>query len=317
MKIGMIGMGFVGGTTAKILEAKHEMFFYDKYKSPYNCPENIQGLAKNSEVVFVCVPTPMKQSGEIDYSPIFNSLNLLNKKTREIKRNLEEILVVIRSTAVSGTTDKLAERYDFRFAFNPEFLREKQALEDMKNTNRIVIGANTDEDFAKLQQVYLPVFPNAKYIRHTRKEAEMVKYAANVMLTLQIAAANEIYKICEATGVNYNSVKETVLLDKRIGRNIHVPGPDGELGFGGKCFPKDLNALIYLARENNYRPYFLEEAWRLNEKLRKTKDWLDIPGAVSENKNNFQKHKSENYLGFPSSGNRKDLEENKDFNKKE
>jgi len=73
-------------------------------------------------------------------------------------------------------------------------------------------------------------------------------------------------------------------MDDRIARNIDVPGPDGKLGFGGKCFPKDLNALIYLAREKMYRPYLLEEIWRLNEKVRKNKDWWDIPGATSENK---------------------------------
>ena len=116
-------MGFVGGTTAKILTKAHEIFSYDKYKEPYCSNKNIEELAKNSEAVFVCVPTPMKPSGEMDYSAIYDSLNLLNEKTKNKGGNLEELLVVIRSTAVSGTTDKLAEIYPFSFAFNPEFLR--------------------------------------------------------------------------------------------------------------------------------------------------------------------------------------------------
>lgn len=112
----------------------------------------------------------------------------------------------------------------------------------------------------------------------------MIKYSANVMLAGQIALANEIYQICKVIDVDYETVKNIIQLDNRIAKNITVPGHDGELGFGGKCFPKDLNALIYLAREKMYRPYLLEEIWRLNEKLRKNKDWLDIPGATSDKK---------------------------------
>ncbi len=153
----------------------------------------------------------------------------------------------------------------------------------MLNTNRVVIGANRDEDYNKVKEVYEPLFPNANYIRVDRKTAEMIKYAANVILTGQIAIANEIYQICKAVKIDYNKVKETILLDNRIGTNINVPGHDGNFGFGGKCFPKDLNALIYLARGNMYRPYLLEEIWRLNERVRKDKDWLEIPGATSEN----------------------------------
>ena len=285
MKIGIVGMGFVGGTTAKVLKKIHEIFPYDKYVKSYNSKKNIEELVKNSEVVFICVPTPMRPSGEIDYSTIYNSLDFLKEETTKTKRNLKDILITIRSTAVSGTTDRLAEKYPFHFAFNPEFLREKHALEDMKNTNRVVIGANTDEDYEKLFSVYRPVFPDAKYIHVNRKTAEMIKYVANTFLASQNAIANEIYQICDAVNIDYNLVKDTILLDDRIARNIDVPGPDKELGFGGKCFPKDLNALIYLARENMYRPHLLEEVWRLNEKVRKNKDWFDIPGATYRNKN--------------------------------
>ncbi|MDP2673071.1 MAG: hypothetical protein Q8O84_04630 [Nanoarchaeota archaeon] len=279
MKIGIIGMGFVGGTTAKVLEKVHEIFPYDKYKKPYTNPS----ILKKSEAVFISVPTPMKPSGEIDYSSIHNSLETLLENTSEPRP-----LVVVRSTAVSGTTDKLEKDYPFNFVFNPEFLREKYALEDMKNTDRIIIGANRKEDYKKVEQIYKPLFPKAKYIFVDRKTAEMMKYASNVMLAGQVALANEIYQICKFSGIDYNKIKETLLLDKRIARNIDVPGPDGELGFGGKCFPKDLNALIYLSRDKNYRPYLLEEVWRLNEKVRKNKDWLEIPGATSGN-NNFKK----------------------------
>ena len=282
MKIGIIGYGFVGGTTGEILSKAHEIFPYDKYKKPFNEAECLHDLAKNSELCFICVPTPMKRSGGIDYSPIRNSIDTLLEATKAADRNPKDILVTIRSTAVSGTTDSLAKAYPFKFAFNPEFLREKHALEDMANTNRVVIGANDPESAEKLKSVYMPLFPEAKYIVVDTKTAEMVKYAANVLLTMQISAANELYGICKATGVDFNTVKDTVLLDPRIGRPIDVPGPDGDFGFGSKCFPKDLNALIHLAREHGYRPNFFEAAWDLNLKVRKKRDWESIPGAVSD-----------------------------------
>lgn len=279
MKIGIIGMGFVGGTTAKVLSKYHEILPYDKYKKEYQSPE----VLRESEVTFICVPTPMKKSGEIDSSAIYHSMGVLEGVVGDIKP-----LVVIRSTAVSGTTDELAEKYPaFHFAFNPEFLREKHALEDMLNTNHILIGAENIEDYQKVEQIYKPIFPNAEYIQKTRREIEMVKYASNVMLSSQIAIANEIYQICNTFGIDYSSIKDVILKDHRIGTNIQVPGPDGQLGFGGKCFPKDLNALIHLSKKKGYDPRLLKEVWRLNKRVRKDEDWLRIPGATSKN-NNFK-----------------------------
>ena len=195
----------------------------------------------------------------------------------------EDPLVVVRSTAVSGTTDDLDRKYPFDFAFNPEFLREKTAYQDMQNTDRVVIGANDSDIFEKVKGVYYPIFPEADYIHVSTKEAEMVKYLANITLASQIAIANEMYNICEALEVDYDLVKDITALDKRIGTNRDVPGHDGDFGFGGKCFPKDLNALIYQARAEGYRPHLLEEVWRLNESVRRNKDWLDIKGATSDN----------------------------------
>ena len=180
MKIGIVGMGFVGGTTARVFEKFHQIIPYDKFKSPYL---DLSSL-KNAEAVFICVPTPMKSSGEIDYSAIHNSIKTLQEVTSQ---NKIKPLVIIRSTAVSGTTDKLEEQYPFHFVFNPEFLREKTAYEDMLNTDRVVIGAEREEDYEKVEAIYKPLFPNAKYIKVNRKTAEMIKYVANVMLAGQIA----------------------------------------------------------------------------------------------------------------------------------
>src|SRR3989338_4950240 len=284
MKLGIMGAGIIGSATGRVLGRKHEIMYYDKFKPEY---QDISRIANEAEVTFTCVPTPMKPSGEIDYSAIHNSLDFLLENVLKSKRNPRDIISVIRSTAVSGTTDKLAQRYPFRFAFNPEFLMERHAEEDMTATSRIVIGANSQEVSDTLLVMYKEVFPAAEYFCTDIKTAEMIKYAANVTLAAQIAIANEIYQICQAVGVDYGLVRNIILLDKRIGGNTEVPGPDGDFGFGGKCFPKDINALIHLAREHHFRPYLLEEIWRSNLAVRKGRDWLNITVATTQNMENF------------------------------
>jgi len=264
MIIGVVGVGYVGGSTAKSLSKYHKIILYDKFKEPYTSPDKLV----NAEVIFICVPTPMSKSGETDYSAIYNSIETLEDIFYDTRLK-NRPLIIIRSTTVPGTTFKLTNKYSFNFAYNPEFLRQNHALKDMKKTNRIIIGASRDKDFKIIENIYKPLLPDAKYIKVNIKTAEMIKYSANVILTGQIAMANEIYQICEASKIDYNKVKNAILLDDRIGKNINVPGPDGKLGFGWACFPKDLNALIYFSRENNYRPYLLEEIWRLNQKIRK------------------------------------------------
>ncbi len=281
MNIGIIGMGVVGKATAHVLKKVHSILPYDKYNAPYDNESSLDEIAKESDATFLCVPTPMKSSGAIDYSAIHNSLDYFSQRTSFCCRKLENHLIVVRSTATSGTTDNLSERYNFRFAFNPEFLTERNSFEDAENTDRVVIGSNNEQDYNLVESIYRPVFPNAKYINVNRKTAEMIKYASNVTLAGQIALANELFQICKVMGVSWETVRKAIILDKRIGAYTEVPGHDGDLGFGGKCFPKDLNALIYLARDHMYRPYLLEEIWRLNEKVRKDKDWLEIEGVTN------------------------------------
>ncbi|MFA5258556.1 MAG: hypothetical protein WC402_00635 [Candidatus Pacearchaeota archaeon] len=297
MKIGIIGVGFVGGSTARVLHPYHDLFLYDKYKTPewcnekcnewanppINTPQSLEVLAKESEAAFISVPTPMQKSGAIDYTNIHSSINQLLESTKQAGRNPEDLLVIIRSTAVSGTTHKLSEQYPFRFAFNPEFLRERYALEDMQNTDRIVLGADDPLSLNQAEAIYKPVFPQARFVLTDTKTSEMIKYASNVTLACQVAVANEIYNICQVTGVDYNGVKEAILMDPRIGDFMDVPGYDGDRGFGGKCFPKDLRALTWLAKDLGYDPDLLEAVWRLNQKVRKNPDWEQIEGATSEN----------------------------------
>jgi len=278
MKIGIIGCGFVGGTTLEVLKNYYEVVAYDKFKREYM--DNFDNLA-SCEVIFIAVPTPMQDSGKIDLSilhEVLDSLKNLNFK--------EKPILVIRSTAIPGTTEELSKKYDFEFVYNPEFLREKNALDDFKNTNRVILGSDRNINFEKIKSIYSSFLPKARYFFTDWKTAEMAKYAANSVLTSQIIMANEIYQICKKLDIDYNKIKNILSLDNRIAKNIDVPGPDGNLGFGGKCFPKDLNAIIQLAKEKGYKPDFFEEVWNSNIKLRESRDWEKIPGATSKN-NNF------------------------------
>jgi len=276
-------MGFVGGATKHVFEKVHEVLPYDKFKSPYNTSKHLEIIAKEAKAIFICVPTPMKKSGEIDYSPIHDAIRSLQDKVEESKIDTNNILIVIKSTTVSGSTDKLDKKYPFRFAVNPEFLREKTAIEDMENTDRIVLGVGDSDGERILREIYEPIFPEANYAFVNRKTAEMIKYAANVTLTGQIVIANIICKICEMQDIDYSILRKEILRDKRIGTNTEVPGPDGDYGFGGKCFPKDLRALTFLSREIGAPFHLLEELWRSNLDLRKEKDWEEILGATSKN----------------------------------
>jgi UDPglucose 6-dehydrogenase len=284
MKVGVYGVGFVGGATADVLEKVHTIYRYDKFKRSYSGAEALDDLVHHSDLVFFCLPTPMNANDSIDYSPMHDSFTDFVTALDRIGRKRKDLLGVIRSTAVSGTTDMFAEKYSLRLAFNPEFLRERTAREDMENTSRIVIGASCGEDAEILRKVYSERFPLAKYHLMGTKDAEMVKYMANGMLAAQIALANEFFDICMAAGINYDLVKETVLEDSRIGQNLAVPGPDGQRGFGGKCFPKDLNALRAWARDKGFNPWLLDAIWRKNLEVRGEHDWLGIPGATSGNK---------------------------------
>jgi len=242
MRIGIIGKGYVGNALGKLLETKHDVAYYDKFKE-----ENDPKVLNNCEVIFICVPTPMKISGEIDITKVEDAIN-----------HCPFVPIIIKSTVVPGTTDLLAKKYHREIYFSPEFLRQDYAVEDMKNPNRLVVTT----------EIMLEIFKdivNCTIIQTNNKTAELMKYSVNAMLASQVAIANELYRICKTFGVNYDEIKDSMLLDKRIGRNIDVPGKDG-LGFSGACFPKDLNAIIYQSKELGYIPHLLEEVWRSNDR---------------------------------------------------
>jgi nucleotide sugar dehydrogenase len=224
----------------------------------------------------------MKFTGEICLDYINDALNEIKKLSSTTHQ-----IIIIRSTSVSGSTDTFAEKYpSFRIIFCPEFLTEAHPTQDALNTNRVVIGANSEEDFNDVRGLFqLAYGDKVPYIHLTRKEAETLKYMSNVHLFAQVMISNELYFICEKIGINYDKIQQLLQFDHRIGTHRKVPGPDGDFGAGGKCLIKDSHAFAFLSRMHGYSPYLLEEMLRFNDHIRRTKDWLDIPGAVKENAN--------------------------------
>ena len=277
-RIGIIGYGVVGKAFADVFKDKVNIYIYDRYIPEYN---NIERVVKNCSIVFVAVPTPMYEDGSIDISSVKDVL----KRITAVKLPRRKLpIVVIRSTIVPGTTASLQKQFpSLHLVYNPEFLSERNSLADMERTDRVVIGGQL-KYCKKVEDIYRLVFPYARYIITDTTTAEMIKYAANVTLAGQVMIANELYQICQKLNVDWAFVRNAIILDPLIGRNTKVPGPDGDFGFGGKCLPKDLNALIHRAKELGYNPELLIQIWNSNLKVRRNRNWEVIKGATSRNK---------------------------------
>lgn len=285
-KVGIWGAGVVGTATGMIFEHfcpdKVKVIYYDKFKDQYK--NNAEELLKESEFIFICIPTPMKVSGEIDLRYIKDALKEIDLfyKREGIVLNLP--VLIIRSTSVSGSTDLFESiYYNFDFAFCPEFLTDKNYINDAVTTNRIIIGTHSERVYLRIYKLFRLAFGNSvSYFHLSPIEAETLKYMSNIFLAGQVMLANEIYFICDKLGVNYERLRQLLRFDYRIGTFTQVPGHDGDFGIGGKCFPKDLNAFVHLANSNDCNPEIMETMIRMNDRIRKNKDWLQIPGAHEE-----------------------------------
>lgn len=278
VKVGVVGHGVVGENTARIFEGLAQVLRYDKFK--HGVWDSIASISSQCDFIFICLPTPMSnKTGQIDLSYIEATLLDISNHVLHNKP-----IVIIRSTSVSGSCDKYALAFpSLSIAFVPEFLTEKNPWEDTLNASRVVIGANSVSVFFAIRGLF-DMFYNGSvpYIHMSMAEAEMYKYACNYMLSMSVLAANELYFICQAAGINYGIIQQNLTYDKRIGSFTIVPGPDGHYGIGGKCFPKDICALSFLAKEHGYNPEFLDKAIDFNLQIRSNHDWLVIPGAVSD-----------------------------------
>jgi UDPglucose 6-dehydrogenase len=313
--IAVIGQGFVGGSLTTVFsERDQRVFTYDKAGkaaeggiskfhtqagdtiSPNSLTDFISLVENNKDflsIYFVCLPTPMRQDGSCDLSIVESVLDDLSKNNI---RGLNRVAVV-KSTVPPGTTETWNKKYEsslLRVVFCPEFLTEANALNDMRNQDRIILGG-PGSAVQKVSYIFKETFPGVPLFQTTSTNAEMVKYVANCFLATKVSFANEMYQACKALSnhghdISYNSVIELAKLDRRLGESHwQVPGPmpsddTGEpaFGFSGSCFPKDMNALIHLLQKNGVDPKVLKGAWEKNVEVRPQRDWEKLKGrAVS------------------------------------
>lgn len=288
-RIGLVGMGFVGGALCEGMSSHYDVYWYDKHKPHNKTFGGIRTMSYHTlvemvdSVIFVCVPTPMRPDGTCDTSIVEEVLAGITNAAEEAKK---KIIVVFKSTLPPGTTQRLENGSPVIFlAYNPEFLREATAIEDFKNQKNIIIGALAAEARSILYNTYIHAFPNAQItLALDPAIAEMVKYTANSYLATKVSFANEVEQVCAALGIPYEAVSRIVKLDPRMGQSHWaVPGPDGKHGFGGSCFPKDLNGMIAVAKQAGVQPNVLQAAWETNLVVRPEKDWEQLKGrAVSQ-----------------------------------
>lgn len=213
----------------------------------------------DAEAIFIAVGTPMSHSGEADLSYVY-------AVARQIGQSLNSPAIVIdKSTVPVGTATKVRQiikgeldargvNVKFDVVSNPEFLKEGAAVEDFLKPDRVVVGASSEWAFSVLRRIYSPFMKNHdRLIEMDEASAEMTKYAANCMLATKISFINEMANICELVGADINLVRKGIGSDGRIGYSFIYAG----CGYGGSCFPKDIDALIYTAKSYGFTPHQL------------------------------------------------------------
>jgi len=275
MKIGIIGKGFVGTAIYENLRWFYKTIVYDIDPELSNC-KSISEVTKQSDCIFISVPTPMHLDGSPDLSIIFDVME-------KVAESYNDNIIILKSTVVPGTSREIKKKYpNLKIVFSPEFLTEANAIEDFKSCNRMIFGGDATDAHICID-IMKKAFPGKEYRITDWETAETVKYYINAFLATKVSFANEMKQICTAIEIDYNKVRDLALLDNRIGKShLQVPGPDGYHGFGGKCFAKDLNALMYFSALNKIKPTMLKAAWQKNLEVREEKDWLNIKGAVTK-----------------------------------
>lgn len=253
LNISVIGLGFVGGSMKKSFEIKNSendvkicIKGYDKYKEDTDTFED----CLNSDITFLCLPTVFDENkNEYDKSCIIEVCT-------KLEDNKFKGIVVIKSTVEPTTTNNLALQFKtLKFIHNPEFLTAATAFEDFHNQKHVVLGASknvTKQDVKCLGKFYKRYYPKVKFSLCTCTESESMKIYVNCFYAVKIQFFNELYLLCKKMNCDYDTVREMMFKNKWINpMHTNVPGTDGQMSYGGYCFPKDTNALLnHMIREN-------------------------------------------------------------------
>jgi len=266
MKIGIVGHGFVGSAVNQGFTRDVKKFIVDPKYYRNNTIQDLRDF--RPDMTFVCVPTPQSDSGECNTELLQQILLDLN--------TIKGQLVVVKSTVPAYKLTQIQEQcIDLKIVLNPEFLTEKNYIEDFRNPSMLLLGGKRS-DTERVEKIYrdhsvckpCPVY-------HTDiVTASMVKYCINSFLATKVTFMNEMHDVVRAAGADWREFVEIVTTDTRIGKShMQVPGADGSRGYAGSCFPKDTAALAYFAREILNRPFTqLETSIKINDSLRRSND---------------------------------------------
>ena len=282
MKIGIIGNGFVGSSVAFGFSAQTgcdaDVKIYDKdeSKSTHTLPQVL-----TSDFIFISVPTPSNKDGSINLDILHSIFDEINYKNGYDRDNI----FLVRSTVTPGTTRKLKRKFrNLNIVFNPEFLTERSAKLDFINQSRFIVGG-LKKDTNKVEKLFKWRFGETTPVIKTNYEtAEMIKYMNNCFFATKVSFLNEMYQIADSCGVDWDMAVEGFVRDGRVGHShMNVPGPDGKFGFGGSCFPKDVQAMIHFAKSLEVNPSVLEGTWKKNLDVRPEEDWKELKGRAITN----------------------------------
>lgn len=224
---------------------------------------SIEEGIQHGKVIFLALPTPPNEDGSADLKYVLQTAEVIGRNITEYK------VIVDKSTVPVGTGEKVKAviaqhtSVSFDVVSNPEFLKEGVAVEDFMKPERVVIGAESEKAFKIMRELYEPFLRSGNpLIEMDIRSAELTKYAANAFLAMKISFMNEIANLCTILGADVDNVRKGIGTDSRIGKRFIFPG----IGYGGSCFPKDVQALYKTAQENNYNFQILSAVMQVNEK---------------------------------------------------
>jgi nucleotide sugar dehydrogenase len=265
-KVGVIGNGFVGEAISFAFSSVSDMYVYDT--NPLKSLDDLDSV-HSCDFVFVCVPTPMYEDGSQDLSYVEGVFEKATSKP----------VYILKSTVLPGTTEKLSEKYsNFKIIFSPEFLTERTAKLDMLTQSRIILGGELSLT-EKAKTLLNERFKIKNIIQTDSKTAELTKYMNNTFFATKVSIMNEFKLLCDKIGANWEDALKGFVSDGRIGdSHLNVPGHDGKLGYGGTCFPKDVNALLSFSKKHDIELNTIKGGWKTNLKVRVEKDWEEKEG---------------------------------------
>lgn len=267
MKVGIIGNGFVGEAQAFAFSPISEVYIYDV--NPLRSLHTKEEVY-NCDFIFVAVPTPMHSDGTQD-------LTYINEVFSQASG---DGIYIIKSTILPGTTELLITKYpNLKIVFSPEFLTERTSKLDMMTQSRIIIGSENEILSKEVEKLFATRFMNRHFIHTDTKTAELIKYMNNTFFATKISIINEFKRLSDKLGADWEKALYGFVSDGRIGdSHLHVPGPDGMHGYGGVCFPKDVNALVSLGKKLDAPMNTIEAGWKTNLEVRERAEWEELKG---------------------------------------